>query len=259
MTGRREPLDPTERALAAALPRLHGRTEPDPALDARVLAMAHAAAGQATAPARRRSWVVPLSVAASITLAVGLAWRLRPLPPIPASEAMPAVAAPQEPVVIQRAPPAPPPAQASQPVGGSPGTDDALRTPAAASGPVARTATPQPPPTTPAAFPAMDPAAGAATPPAQAKPTAAPVAADARVRAAERDQLDAAAEALAADHDEDVPPATVDSPDVREAWLRRIAELVRQGRGEEARESLAEFRRRYPGATLPPELRSLEP
>ena len=39
----REPLDAEERALAAALPRLHGRDEPDAALDARILSAAHAA------------------------------------------------------------------------------------------------------------------------------------------------------------------------------------------------------------------------
>ena len=58
---------------------------------------------------------------------------------------------------------------------------------------------------------------------------------------------------------EDVPPATVDSPEVREAWLRRIGTLFQAGRNEEAEASLAEFRRRYPDATLSPELRRLEP
>lgn len=61
------------------------------------------------------------------------------------------------------------------------------------------------------------------------------------------------------DPDTDVPPATADSPEVREAWLRRIADLVREGRTQEARESLAEFRRRYPDAPVPPELRTLPP
>ena len=42
------------------------------------------------------------------------------------------------------------------------------------------------------------------------------------------------------------------------AWLRRIGELVAEGRTEEARESLAVFRKRYPDAVLPPELRPLE-
>lgn len=64
---------------------------------------------------------------------------------------------------------------------------------------------------------------------------------------------------LSDDLGEDVPPATADSPEVQEAWLRRIGELVRQGRREDASASLAEFRRRYPDVPLPPELRALEP
>lgn len=60
------------------------------------------------------------------------------------------------------------------------------------------------------------------------------------------------------DPDEDVPPATVDSPAVRDAWLNRIVELLDQGQRQDAKASLAEFRRRYPVATLPPRLRTLE-
>jgi hypothetical protein len=75
-------------------------------------------------------------------------------------------------------------------------------------------------------------------------------------RAADAATLDTV---IVADPEEDVPPATADSPDVREAWLRRIGELLEQGRTVEAKASLAEFRRRYPDAALPPELRKLEP
>uniref|UniRef100_UPI001F16BA24 hypothetical protein n=1 Tax=Rothia nasisuis TaxID=2109647 RepID=UPI001F16BA24 len=59
--------------------------------------------------------------------------------------------------------------------------------------------------------------------------------------------------------DGDVPPATMDAPAVRDAWLRRIGELQQQGRIDDAKASLGEFRRRYPDAVLPPELRKLEP
>ena len=59
--------------------------------------------------------------------------------------------------------------------------------------------------------------------------------------------------------DEDVPPATADSAAVRAAWLRSIGELLRQGQRDLARASLEEFRRRYPDAPLPPELRELLP
>ena len=46
--------------------------------------------------------------------------------------------------------------------------------------------------------------------------------------------------------------------EVRDAWLRRIGELLKQGKHDDAKASLAEFRRRYPDASLPPELRKLE-
>ena len=46
---------------------------------------------------------------------------------------------------------------------------------------------------------------------------------------------------------------------MRDAWLRRIGELLAEGKADDAKASLAEFRRRYPEATLPPELRTLEP
>lgn len=58
---------------------------------------------------------------------------------------------------------------------------------------------------------------------------------------------------------EDVPPATMASPSARDAWLKRIRELQQQGQLDDARASLAEFRRRYPSAVLPADLRALEP
>ena len=82
---------------------------------------------------------------------------------------------------------------------------------------------------------------------------------------AEQDEAEKAAnaamlDAVASDDPgEEVPPATANSPEVREAWLRRIAELQQEGRVDEAKASLAEFRRRYPQAKLPPALRTLEP
>ncbi len=65
----------------------------------------------------------------------------------------------------------------------------------------------------------------------------------------------------AADNDmptEDVPPATVASPLVRDAWLARIRTLATQGRAEEARSSLRVFVLRYPGYLLPIDLRILQ-
>ena len=83
-----------------------------------------------------------------------------------------------------------------------------------------------------------------------------PRAARAAVPQAERA---ATAAAVADAPDDEVPPATLDAPGVREAWLRRIGELLAEGRTDEARESLAVFRKRYPDAVLPPELQPLEP
>ena len=51
------------------------------------------------------------------------------------------------------------------------------------------------------------------------------------------------------------PPATADSPQVQEAWLQRIRELLSDGETDAARNSLAEFRRRYPKYVLPEDLR----
>ncbi len=79
-------LTPEERELAQRLSRLGGTREPPPALDARILAAAHdavQASTSASASKRRRSqrrWPVGFGVAASLALAVGIAWQLRPLP-----------------------------------------------------------------------------------------------------------------------------------------------------------------------------------
>ena len=56
---------------------------------------------------------------------------------------------------------------------------------------------------------------------------------------------------------DDQPPASADSPQVQDAWLRRVRQLMSEGRLDEARESLREYRHRYPGASLPEDLRAL--
>lgn len=77
-------LDAEERGLARALPRLHGRATPGPDMDASILAAAQAAVRPAKPsqfPARPRiRWIAPAALAASMVLAVGMAWQLRPLP-----------------------------------------------------------------------------------------------------------------------------------------------------------------------------------
>jgi hypothetical protein len=57
--------------------------------------------------------------------------------------------------------------------------------------------------------------------------------------------------------DTDVPPATMTSPEARDAWLARIRELVAAGKSDAARASLREFMHRYPDAPLPDDLRAL--
>jgi TolA-binding protein len=68
---------------------------------------------------------------------------------------------------------------------------------------------------------------------------------------------DRAEPASAAADEEVVPPATADSPAVRDAWLQRIRELLRNGQTDAARDSLREFRHRYPQQVLPEDLRAL--
>jgi hypothetical protein len=69
----------------------------------------------------------------------------------------------------------------------------------------------------------------------------------------------AAADQAAGDEPEtEVPPASADSPEVRQAWLQRIRELVANGQTDAARASLKEFARRHPDALVPADLRALQ-
>ena len=304
------PLDAEERALAKSLPRLHGRTAPGPDLDASILAAAQAAVRPAK-PTRlktrpRARWIAPASLAASLVLAVGIAWQLRPLPTLVSAQPtaqsdsadMAAVqviepAPYDDPMPMVQSKPAPVPAQSaaaarqardspvitSQPHA-SEREAQALESPAAL---------PAPPPPAPQAPPAAAVAAEAplgagasgksstassgTTLEAQTVDTqiveaeiferyqqAAPkAAAPAPVMPEVRREARKAADAgFVDDPEQDVPPATVDSPVVRDAWLQRIGELLDQDMREEAKASLTEFRRRYPAAVLPAKLRALE-
>lgn len=288
------PLDPEERALAARLARLGPHGEPSPALDARVLAAAHAAA---TAHDARRArgqgwqrarWPVGVGVAASVVLAAGIAWQMRPLPApqflasapasteaamttAPASAyatAAPEAARPPSPARVMSGPPPQAIAAAS-----APGEDNAAATasaPAASDVIAAKSLAPPPPPQPsepPVVFDAPSPVEIAAPPPAPPAPpapvtqarqgAAASVATDAaQAQAAQPPTVDASD----ADAPEgDVPPATVASPAVRDAWLARIRELAATARTDEARASLAEFHRRYPAFAIPADLRHLLP
>lgn len=86
---------------------------------------------------------------------------------------------------------------------------------------------------------------------------AAPVAADASTDR-DADEVDIVFDEAFFDQPfDDQPPASADSPEVQQAWLTRIGELVEEEQYDAARASLAEFRRRYPDAPLPDGLRRL--
>lgn len=292
-----EPLSPEERAIGERLARLGPHGEPSPAVDARILAAAHEAA-RAPAQTKRSAprWPVALGIAASLTLAIGIAWQLRPMHEATvydeAASARPArsegVAVPQESaadpaaadqvhaVAVQPRPAvetdttAAPAASARRASDGSPPVPSAATQPARAPTPA-----PSPPPEPEVVFEDAAAADGAIPPPPAAPPAApmrAPLPGSAakaitgqtRTQATERSNEAAAAtsadQAAQSREDafaEDVPPATADSPAVREAWLQRIRELQEAGNTVDARASLDEFVHRYPGHPLPDDLRAL--
>ena len=275
------PLTAEEQALAQRLARLGPHAEPSPALDARVLAAAHAAtAVPVTTQSRRRRWPAALGLAASLVLAVGLAWRLRPLPePPPAPRAAPEAgntAAPAAPAVMQApmpsAAPAPepevandaaarevaPPARAAATPGivlESPPSPRATPVDQRSAAKVAATAAIPVPPAPPPPEALRDVAAPAPAAP----PATEAIAPQSATHANEAEQAVSAGDNRQADEPTDeVPPATVDSPAVRDAWLQRIHRLVDAGDITGARASLREFARRYPDYPLPEDLRALE-
>lgn len=302
-------LTPDERELAQRLARLGPHGEPSPALDARILAAAHASTARApvrltTRPLTAR-WPMALGLAASLVLAVGLAWRLRPLPetrPAYRSEAVSAVQAVAPPaqapvatasdMATQPSPVAQATVESSAVESSTFVTQPQARGPAPQRSHDAMQATAPPPAPEPAVVldearpQAASKAAGVlASPPAptpadapQAFGTSAPPAAtsstsDAATTSDDRQTHAAAAEAnqaaktpdaaaaQSARGDEpldDVPPATADSPAVRDAWLQRIRDLIDDGNVDSARASLHAFVHRYPAYPVPADLRALE-
>jgi len=281
------PTDPTsltseERELAERLARLGPHAEPSPAMDARILAAARDAA-TATATHRRPRWPTLLGLAASLLLAVGLAWRLRPLPERPApppstpARAETRAGAPAD--LGATAPAAiPSAAVASQKLATDASANETSQPETARTAPVANAQrvddamSARAAPLAGDARPAMktDEAspAGEETPSPQAfsdvaapPPPAPPVApAMPSVPSPAGVAGDEAARAASASGDEpelDVPPATADAPEVRDAWLQRIQALVDAGDIEGARASLHAFVARYPAYTLPENLRAL--
>lgn len=271
----REPLTPEEQALARRLAQLGPQAEPSPALDARVLADLRAAEAQDQATQRVRPslrWPVAFGLAASLLLAVGIAWQLRPLPG-PVAETPQAAPASNSVSFIEPPPgartkeSAPVPAQQAAATPPSPSVRLAPPKPEAHPAPAAVAAPPAPEPAV--TLDSMEPpapTAAALPPPPPVSPAAQEEAPPAAARKAatepqeDNQAFDAAAAADQAAGDEpaaEVPPATADSPEVRDAWLQRIRELAASGQTDAARASLREFIRRHPDAPLPDDLRAL--
>ncbi|MCL1633987.1 hypothetical protein M2650_04935 [Luteimonas sp. SX5] len=304
----REPLTPEERELAQRLSRLGPSAGPPSSVDARILAAAHDAVASRPRPkpGSARRWPVALGVAASLVLAVGIAWRLRPLPeppqmraPAARSAATATVKGPapapeyDADVSIQAVPEQAVPEQAEQAPASAESRQDAVtQAPKRDSVPA-----PQEPPTAidesramevqapaPAAPPPPPaPAAAAMAPPAANDLSAADAvmpaeqeaagaaraksAASNAQRAAEAPELRREAQAFedmpivdadSASDAGDEPPAYANSPEVREAWLRRVRELIAEGNLQQAHDSLHEFQRRYPGQPLPDDLQRFQ-
>lgn len=348
MIEREDRLSPEEAEVSAALSRLRIDDMPPATLDAAILASARHAvdAGSAAASAapgapltlrpshrashaqRRRPrarMATGMGIAASVLLAAGLAWQLRPLPEddIAWSEAPMAAAAMQETPaeaaataeradMAAAAPPQPAlPARDGAAESNKAGSAQAPAGSARKAGAPAPSAEPDetietdtsreataipraeqmpaPPPPAPAPVAVRDapPAAPASSSAAFGRaPLPAPVAAEpqasqreAAMRAASaadgaRAERRRSASQADSDHArrlpatadvavfdqpyDDQPPASLDSPDVRRAWLARIAELMESEQYEAARASLAEFQRRYPDDVVPPELSPLQ-
>lgn len=244
---------------------------PSPALDAAILDAARRAV--ATPPRRRWfAWAAPLATTAVLVLGLSLLFNLQREAPETLREAAP----PPPQAASEAAPPAPsaatadsakksaPTAQAKAPVPvdrpsvAKPGTGESAPIPATAA--AAREsasqeayahagATPEPRP-----FPA-EVAAVPQPAPASAPPAAAKASAD----LAERREAAAAPARAAPAASPGMARLKAVSPAVEgpEPWLERIRQLVKEGRPEEARKSLEEWRRRYPEWAVPEDLKGL--
>lgn len=300
---RPDPLQPVERELAEALART-ASAGPSAKLDATILSAARAAAatsdggtadgraaeGSGTTDGvppptgvtrghhrRRRSpaWLRGGALAATVVLAVGVAWQLRPQFEAAGMGDMSAREEATEVALVPASPPATAatgdtalperrarqssaaPAARAMPVEAAPASAPAPP-PAPA---IAPTAAPIPPPPAPPAPPAPSPATPEpprflqAQPPRESRAIIPETAVHKRSRGAHAEPPPEAEDAIWFDQPADlVPPASVDSPAVREAWLARIHELVVAERYQEARDSFAEFRRRHPDAPVPDDL-----
>lgn len=276
-----------------ALYRRLPRAEPPRRLDRNVLAEA-ARAVHGRRP-RRQRWLLGVGSAAGIVLAAGIAWHMGHDALRQQSAALPAKppAHPQEYVPVQPIDGAQRPASEASPSPDEPvvATPPAAAAPAPAPEPTRRraakpaeTAKDQrvaaPPPAAPPPLPAT--AEPRQEQQALSQPVAAPpapsstatAAADREPEAAMEPEVakdaSAAAEALGAGNSPKrvhtgVAPSPMGSVELRrdmqlapEDWLARIRQLMRQGRRQQAIESLRLFRHAHPDWALPDDMRALD-
>jgi hypothetical protein len=277
-----EPLDAQERALAEALRRLPV-AEPSAELDARVLAMAHAALATAPtvtrrSPRPRSRWLAMGSVAGAV-LAAGIGWQLAEhgpgsVEPAQAPRESQTRSAPLEESmqieVIQRpaaAPASPEPTRVERAE-----LVDAEASKLGRAAASARADAQSAPPT--AIEQQMAPAAAAPPAPSPAPPPEPALAAEALAAplgGAEQVDADAAGDtrleavevtgsrirsADAVDA-QGFPPLQLDARLPPTDWLERVRARRAAGQNEQARRSLQEFVRSYPYLVVPADLRPL--
>lgn len=287
MTLPRDPDHDLERLLGddhgefGALYRRLARSEPPRRLDRAVLGEA-ARAVRGRAP-RRHRWLVGFGSAAGIVLAAGIAWRVGQ----EASMQPSAITAPS-PAAVEVVPVQPISGRSQQPAEPAAIAEESVATPAAApAGAAARSAgadasrritkkvaqpkrepapaLPPPPPLEAEADAA--PPVPAPFPSTQAAPSSADVASP---RGEHAREAQAAKAAVAGEREAPerlrarAAPAPSASVELRrdqqlapETWLANVRELLRQGRRQQAAESLRLFHRTHPRHAVPEDLRSL--
>ncbi|MDQ0007878.1 hypothetical protein J2T07_000037 [Luteibacter jiangsuensis] len=227
---------PDERDLAALYARLP-KAEPDPALDAVVLAQADRAV---PARSRRAHWPIALGSAAVLVLAVGLAWQLRDSRP-DVTATLPAATARR----VESTGSASAPMQASAPAVLQESTRAAAPPRMARRSAPARSLAPAAPAPS---VEAPAPAAEAESAPAQAPGQAfAPAPKSSTVSRTAPQAFGVAS---------DRAMKTELGPDDR---VGEIRQLLGRGEREEALRRLRELRERYPHYDLPQDLRDLTP
>ena len=253
-----KPMSPEEDELEGQHSRLAGyyragsTEEPGAHLDAAILA----AARREVALARfARSWHLPASIAAVLVIGVSLALMTNDvqdsLPPADtsagtAAESRQTAPAPE----MKQKSEAPPALRAGMERESRPSRDRSTRLDREAD---ARRNT------------AVENADSAAAAPSVAAPVPGPAlkqfeaAAPPEEAAEHKDRLgDSAQGKRAAELRKEAAPSSATPAGAPEEWLKRIGELLRDGKAAQAREQLAGFRKRYPDYRLPEELRELE-